>query len=173
MSYGRRLVRRALGTGGRSGHSGVLGAALDASAQAYAQLLRVPRVVKQSAAGPPGMRPGTPAAWFAHRVAEALERQGWCLIGPVEHPSGDASLIGEDPWGTRCVVQCPLGAQGVVDVEAVYVAVAARDAWACDQSMVVAPDGVRFTHAARDYARGADVSLRRLLSSGEVARAAP
>lgn len=173
MSYGRRLVRRALGTGGRIGHSGTLGAALDASAQAYAQLVRVQRAATRSAAKAPGAREGTPATRFARRVAEALERQGWSVVGPERVVGGDANLIGEDTWGTRCLVRCPLGQSGLVEVEAVYAALAAGDACGCDRSMVVAPAGVRFTHTARDYARGAAVPLMRLLPSGELVRATP
>ena len=172
MSYGTRLVRRALGTGGRRDSEGGLGVALNASAQAYAQLVRWRRAATRMAETPgrTGERPG---ARFAGQVAAALERLGWSIVGPNKDPSGGASLVGEDGGGRRWLVQCPLGERGVVDVEAVYAALAARDAWGCDGSMVVAPDGVRFTHAARDYARGADVSLRRLLSSGELVHAAP
>lgn len=172
MSYGRRLVRRALGTGGRRDSEGGLGVAFNASAQAYAQLVRWRRAATRTAETP-GRTGDLSGARFARQVAAALERLGWSIVGPNENLSGGASLIGEDAGGSRSLVQCPLGERGVIDVEAVYAALAARDAWDCDRSMVVAPDGVRFTHAARDYARGADVSLRRLLSSGELAQPAP
>ena len=172
MSYGRRLVRRALGTGGRSDPSGTLGAALSASAEAYAQWVRWRRAAERRAEAPLRTSDRVSGGRFAGQVALALERLGWSIVGSEEHPSADASFIGEDAWGTRCFVQCPLGQRGVADVAVVYAALASRDAWHCDRSMVVVPDGVRFTHAARDYARGADVSLMRLLSSGELAHPA-
>ena len=116
---------------------------------------------------------GTPGARFVAQVAEALERLGWSVGGPETSLSGDRCLIGEDARGSRCLVQCPLGERGVVDVEVVYAALAGQDAWGCDRCLVVAPGETRFTHAAQDYARGAEVSLMRLLPSGALVRLTP
>lgn len=169
MSYGTRLVRRSLGTWGHRKSRGVLGAALDASAQATAQLIRW----RQGAAGLAPGRGESPSARFVRHVAGALEAEGWLIrVGLEDRARGGPALIGDDPWGTRHLLQCVLGEGGMVDVDAVYAAAEARDRWACDRSGVVAPDGVRFTHTARDYARGADVSLMHL-SGGELVRAAP
>ena len=166
VNDGTRLVRRAIGVGRRRQSAGSLGAALDASAEAYAYVIRW----RAGAARRLATGGATLGARFTAQVAEALERLGWSVAGPEKSLNGDHCLIGEDARGTRSLVECPLGEQGVVEVEAVYAALAGRDAWGCDRCLVVAPGGTRFTHAVQDYARGAEVSLMRLLPSGELVR---
>ena len=94
---------------------------------------------------------------YERYVATRLELDGWTHV-TITSKSGDfgADIIGTNPNGTKCAIQCKM-VQGAVGYRAVQEVISGREYYHCSHAIVITTS--TFTHQAIDGAKRTGVQL--------------